>query len=215
MGKLDLLVTIDFRMTSTGQFADVVLPAATWYEKSDLSCTDLHPYVHSFNAAIDPPWEARSDWDAFSDLARVFSRLAAEPGWACAATSWPRRSPTTRPAEASSRSARSRTGRPARSSRCPGKTMPALTMVERDFGPIHEKLTSLGPLVESLGVGAKGVTWRPEEEIDWLGAANGVVRGGVGRRPALAGARRAGRRGDPRALRHDQRAPRHTTASGP
>ena len=75
-GKLDLLVNIDFRMTSTGQFGDVVLPAATWYEKSDLSCTDMHPYVHSFNAAIDPPWEARSDWDAFKDLARVFSRLA-------------------------------------------------------------------------------------------------------------------------------------------
>ncbi len=83
----------------------MVLPAATWYEKSDLSCTDLHPYVHSFNAAIDPPWEARSDWDAFSDLARVFSRLA-ETGSACAATSWPRRSPTTPRPRPRSRSAR-------------------------------------------------------------------------------------------------------------
>ncbi|MGH2865013.1 MAG: nitrate reductase subunit alpha, partial [Solirubrobacteraceae bacterium] len=42
-GKLDLLTTIDFRMTSNVLFSDVVLPAATWYEKYDLSSTDLHP----------------------------------------------------------------------------------------------------------------------------------------------------------------------------
>src|SRR5262249_2718512 len=32
-GKLDLLTTIDFRMTSSALFSDIVLPAATWYEK--------------------------------------------------------------------------------------------------------------------------------------------------------------------------------------
>lgn len=60
-GKLDLLVNIDFRMTSTGLHADVLLPAATWYEKHDLSMTDMHPFVHSFNPAVPPPWEARTD----------------------------------------------------------------------------------------------------------------------------------------------------------
>ncbi|MDE3083491.1 MAG: nitrate reductase subunit alpha, partial [Acidobacteriota bacterium] len=39
VGKLDLLVSLDFRMTSTGLFSDVLLPAATWYEKYDLSST--------------------------------------------------------------------------------------------------------------------------------------------------------------------------------
>ncbi|MBF6202212.1 molybdopterin-dependent oxidoreductase, partial [Nocardia cyriacigeorgica] len=38
-GKLDLLLALDFRMTSTTLFADIVLPAATWYEKHDLSST--------------------------------------------------------------------------------------------------------------------------------------------------------------------------------
>ena len=52
VGKLDLLVSLDFRMTSTGLFSDVLLPAATWYEKYDLSSTDMHPFVHAFNAAI-------------------------------------------------------------------------------------------------------------------------------------------------------------------
>ena len=51
-GKLDLLLSLDFRMTSTTLFSDIVLPAATWYEKHDLSSTDMHPFVHAFNPAI-------------------------------------------------------------------------------------------------------------------------------------------------------------------
>ena len=61
-GKLDLLMSIDFRMTSTTLLSDVVLPAATWYEKADLSSTDMHPFIHAFSPAIDPPWETRSDY---------------------------------------------------------------------------------------------------------------------------------------------------------
>ncbi len=76
-GKLDLLLTLDFRMTSTTIFSDVVLPAATWYEKHDLNTTDMHPFVHSFNPAISPPWQTRTDWDAFMTIGGRFSELAA------------------------------------------------------------------------------------------------------------------------------------------
>src|SRR5699024_3476241 len=48
-GKLDLLINYDFRMSGTGLYSDIVLPAATWYEKHDLSSTDMHPFVHPFN----------------------------------------------------------------------------------------------------------------------------------------------------------------------
>ncbi|MCU7731220.1 molybdopterin-dependent oxidoreductase, partial [Actinoplanes sp. KI2] len=75
-GKLDLLLTLDFRMTSTTVYSDVVLPAATWYEKHDLSTTDMHPFVHSFNPAIPPPWQTRTDWDAFMTIAQAFSAMA-------------------------------------------------------------------------------------------------------------------------------------------
>lgn len=75
-GKLDMLMSIDFRMTSTTLFSDVVLPAATWYEKGDLSSTDMHPYIHAFSPAIDPPWETRSDYDAFGAIAKAFSAQA-------------------------------------------------------------------------------------------------------------------------------------------
>ncbi len=70
IGKLDLVVTIDFRMSTSALYSDIVLPAATWYEKNDLSTTDLHPFIHPFNQAIPPPWEAKADWDIFVALAR-------------------------------------------------------------------------------------------------------------------------------------------------
>ena len=68
--------TADFRNTSTTLHSDVVLPAATWYEKYDLSTTDMHPFIHSFNAAIDPPWEARSDFEIYQQLAGMISDWA-------------------------------------------------------------------------------------------------------------------------------------------
>ena len=70
-GKLDLLLSLDFRMTSTTLFSDVVLPAATWYEKHDLYSTDMHPFVHAFNPAIAPPWQTRTDFDTFHIAAGV------------------------------------------------------------------------------------------------------------------------------------------------
>jgi nitrate reductase alpha subunit len=69
-GKLDLLVSIDFRMTSYGPVRRH--PAAGGHvvrEARPLS-TDMHPYVHAFTPAIDPPWETKSDYDIFGDLAK-------------------------------------------------------------------------------------------------------------------------------------------------
>ena len=53
-GKLDLLVTIDFRMSTTCVYSDIVLPTATWYEKNDLNTTDMHPFIHPLTSAADP-----------------------------------------------------------------------------------------------------------------------------------------------------------------
>ena len=64
-------------MTSTTVYSDVVLPAATWYEKHDLNTTDMHPFVHSFNPAIAPPWQTRTDFAIFKALSEEFSRQAA------------------------------------------------------------------------------------------------------------------------------------------
>ncbi|MBX9701707.1 MAG: nitrate reductase subunit alpha, partial [Acetobacteraceae bacterium] len=75
-GKLDLLVTLDFRMSTTCMYSDIVLPTATWYEKHDLNTSDMHPFIHPLSAAVDPAWESRTDWAIFRGIARRFSELA-------------------------------------------------------------------------------------------------------------------------------------------
>ena len=52
-GKLDLLVTLDFRMSTTCLYSDIVLPTATWYEKNDLNTSDMHPFIHPLSTAVD------------------------------------------------------------------------------------------------------------------------------------------------------------------
>ena len=77
-GKLDLLVTLELRMSTSAMYADVALPAAGWYEMHDLNTTDMHPFIHPFNPAIDPPWETRTNWEQFKTIAEKFSEMAVD-----------------------------------------------------------------------------------------------------------------------------------------
>ncbi len=67
-----MLVTLDFRMSSTCLYSDIVLPTATWYEKNDLNTSDMHPFIHPLSTAVDPAWQSRSDWDIYKGFARKF-----------------------------------------------------------------------------------------------------------------------------------------------
>jgi anaerobic selenocysteine-containing dehydrogenase len=63
------LVVSDAFLTETAQLADVVLPAALWGEKTG-TYTNADRTVHLSDQAVDPPGEARSDFDMFVDYAR-------------------------------------------------------------------------------------------------------------------------------------------------
>ena len=184
-GKLDLMTTIDFRMTSNALFSDVVLPAATWYEKYDLSSTDLHPFVHAFNEAIAPPWEAKSDWEAFHRIAKQFSRLAERHlGVRKDLVAAPLQHDT--PDEIAQPLGEVRDWRAGECDPVPGRTMPKLLVVERDYPHVAERWAALGPLLEELGSQVKGASWKPLREIEELRAKTGAVRGGVADgRPSL------------------------------
>ena len=184
-GKLDLLMTIDFRQTSTTIFSDVVLPAATWYEKHDLNTTDMHPFVHSFNPAIAPPWQTRTDWDAWQTIAAKFSELAATHlGVRKDVVAVPLTHDT-----ADAMANPHGVVRDWKKGECepiPGVTMPKLVEVERDYGAVAEKMNALGPLVDTLGATTKGVTFELGKQVDYLRRKNGPVRGGVADgRPSL------------------------------
>jgi nitrate reductase / nitrite oxidoreductase, alpha subunit len=180
-GKLDLLVNVDFRMTTTGLYSDVVLPAATWYEKFDLSMTDMHPFVHSFNQAVPPPWECRSDWEAFKAIAEAFAPLGAKHlGVRRDLVATPLAHDT--PGELAQPLGRVRDWRAGECEPVPGRTMPNLAVVERDYGAVFERFTSLGPLMEEQGSVVKSASWKPTDEVEWLAHRNGRAANG---RPRL------------------------------
>jgi nitrate reductase alpha subunit len=173
-GKLDLLMTLDFRMTSSTLFSDVVLPAATWYEKHDINTTDMHPFVHSFNPAISPPWQSKSDWDAWKEIARRFSELAVDHLGT-------RKDVVTKPlwhdtseamATVHGRVLDWKTGEV---DAVPGKTLPVIAEVERDYTAVYDKMTSIGPLLETVGMLTKGVKYEVSREVGILGGRNGLV----------------------------------------
>jgi nitrate reductase / nitrite oxidoreductase, alpha subunit len=174
-GKLDLLVTLDFRMSTTCLYSDIVLPTATWYEKNDLNTSDMHPFIHPLSQAVDPCWQARSDWDIYKGIAKRFAEIArhhlgvekdvvltplmhdspGELGQAFDVKDW----------------------RKGECEPVPGKTMPAITVVERDYPNTYKRFTSLGPLMAKAGNGGKGIAWNTEHEVEFLGKLNGLAEG--------------------------------------
>ncbi|OKB80697.1 nitrate reductase subunit alpha, partial [Escherichia coli] len=60
----------------------------------------------------------------------------------------------------------------------PGKTAPNIVAVERDYPATYERFTSLGPLMDKLGNGGKGISWNTQDEIDFLGKLNYTKRDG-------------------------------------
>lgn len=173
IGKLDLMVDINFRLNSTGAHSDIVLPTATWYEKNDLNTTDMHPFIHPLTEAVNPGWESRSDWQIFRNIARAFAVLAGkhlgkrkdllaiplmhdsafELGQAMGVCDWKR----------------------GECEPVPGKTLPLLKVVERDYGETYKKFCALGPLMVSQGNNVKGLSWNTEEEYERLKVQNGTI----------------------------------------
>ena len=173
-GKLDLLVTLDFRMSTTCLYSDIVLPTATWYEKNDLNTSDMHPFIHPLSAAVDPAWQARSDWEIYKGLAKAFSEVCvghlgveqdvvltplmhdspAELAQPYGVRDWQR----------------------GEVDLIPGVTAPQITVVERDYPNTYKRFTALGPLMDRLGNGGKGIAWNTETEVEQLGDLNGRVR---------------------------------------
>jgi nitrate reductase alpha subunit len=170
-GKLDLLVGIDFRMSTTCLYSDVILPTATWYEKDDLNTSDMHPFIHPLTEAVNPAWESRSDWDIFKGLAKAYSEIVpghlgvekdvvtlpllhdspAELGQAVDVKDWKR----------------------GEVDPVPGKTMPNIVVVERDYPAVYDRFTALGPLMDKAGNAVKGLAWDTQDEVKHLADMNG------------------------------------------
>jgi nitrate reductase / nitrite oxidoreductase, alpha subunit len=172
-GKLDLLVTIDFRMSTTCVYSDIALPTATWYEKNDLNTSDMHPFIHPLQNAVDPLWESKSDWEIFKGIAKAFSEIAPEVlGVEKDVVLTPTLHDT--PGELA-QALDVKDWKRGEVEPIPGKTMPAVAVVTRDYPNLYKHFTALGPLLEKVGNGGKGIGWNTEIEVEHLKALNGVV----------------------------------------
>ena len=172
-GKLDLLVTLDFRMSTTCMYSDIVLPTATWYEKNDLNTSDMHPFIHPLTSAVDSVWEARNDWDIYKGIAKAFSAVAPEVlGVEKDVVLTPILHDT---AGEIAQAFDVKDWKKGEIDPIPGKTMPAVAVVERDYPNLYKRFTSLGPLMAKLGNGGKGMSWNTEHEVDFLKRLNGAV----------------------------------------
>ncbi|HVZ02962.1 MAG TPA: nitrate reductase subunit alpha [Dongiaceae bacterium] len=176
-GKLDLLVTLDFRMSTTCVYSDIVLPTATWYEKNDLNTSDMHPFIHPLTAAADPAWEARSDWQIYKGIAEAFSRVAPEVlGVEKDVVLTPIQHDT---AGEMAQALDVKDWTRGEVEPVPGRTMAQIAVVERDYPNLYKRFTALGPLMTKVGNGGKGIAWNTEHEVENLKRLNGAVEAGA------------------------------------
>jgi DMSO reductase family type II enzyme molybdopterin subunit len=79
--QLKLLVTIDWRVSTTGMYSDYILPAAGYYEKDDLTWgTPIAPFAHATTKAVDPLGESKHEWDFHCLLLKTLQAQATAKG---------------------------------------------------------------------------------------------------------------------------------------
>ena len=67
LSTLDFLAVQDIFLTETAEFADVILPATSYLEK-DGTYTNTDRRVQRGHKVLDPPGQARSDWEIIQDI---------------------------------------------------------------------------------------------------------------------------------------------------
>ncbi|MCC7133857.1 MAG: nitrate reductase subunit alpha [Gemmatimonadales bacterium] len=169
-GKMDLVVDLNFRMDSSALYSDIVLPAASWYEKADLNSTDLHSFIHPLSQAVAPVWESKSDWDIFKALAKATSD--------CARTHFAGTHHDIVATPLSHDTADEITQPVVKDwyrGECepvPGRSMHKMGVVERDYTKLYEKYITLGDNIRAKGLSAHGNHYLCEAEYDQLLASN-------------------------------------------
>jgi nitrate reductase alpha subunit len=185
VGKMDLIVDLNFRMDSSALYSDIVLPTASWYEKADLNSTDLHSFIHPLSAAIPPVWESKTDWNIFRDIAKVTSDAAVryfpEPQKDIVAT------PIAHDSAGEIAQPTIQDWYRGECDPVPGSTMHGLVVVDRDYTKLYDKFIALGERLRTAGLGAHGNSYDCADAYDEMLASRHFPMAGSngGRRPSL------------------------------
>lgn len=169
-GKMDLVVDLNFRMDSSALYSDIVLPAASWYEKADMNSTDMHSFIHPLGRAIPPVWESKTDWDIFKEMAKATSEMAKKylPEPQIDVVNLP-----------ISHDSNGEITQPSikdwftgECEAIPGQSMHKIVAVERDYTKLYEKFITLGEGIRKNGLGAHGNHYFCDEEYDEMITSN-------------------------------------------
>ena len=77
--NFELIVTWEFRMSSSAMQSDIILPAAGWHEKSGVKfCQSYVPYICVGETAVKPLYESKNEFDIMARLAATLERRAKE-----------------------------------------------------------------------------------------------------------------------------------------
>lgn len=169
-GKMDLVVDLNFRMDSSALYSDIVLPAASWYEKADLNSTDLHSFIHPLSAAIAPVWESKTDWEIFKLIAKATSELAKvhlnqpQKDIVCSPISHDTAGEITQPSI--------KDWYKGECEAIPGKTMHSIAVVDRDYTKLYDKYISLGENIKKNGLGGHGNHYMCEDVYNEMVESN-------------------------------------------
>lgn len=68
-GELECVICFEFQHTKTVDYSDVTFASASWYEKTELVITPLHPWVQIMQPMVDPPGIARPELWTCKELA--------------------------------------------------------------------------------------------------------------------------------------------------
>ncbi len=81
LSKVPFIVTADHFMTDTAAASDLILPATCFLEEEDIYFNSMsHQYLNYGVKLLDPPWECRSEYEVFKELA-VRLGISEFPGW--------------------------------------------------------------------------------------------------------------------------------------
>ncbi|MGH9518294.1 MAG: molybdopterin-dependent oxidoreductase, partial [Terriglobales bacterium] len=182
-GKMDLVVDLNFRMDTSALYSDIVLPAASWYEKNDLNTTDLHSYIHPLSAAVPPCWESKTDWEIFRLLAQKVSQLA--PAHFPAPVEDLVATPLLHDTADEVAQPEVKDWLSGECEPIPGKTMPRFHLVERDYVNLVHQFSSLGPDLRRDGVEDRGIHMPVADLYDEFAAITPEYRWGGQTYPSL------------------------------
>jgi nitrate reductase alpha subunit len=143
-------------MSTTCVYSDIVLPTATWYEKNDLNTSDMHPFIHP----LARRWIRPGSRVRLGDLQGIAKTFSESPRRCWASRTDVVLTPIQH--DTAGELAQPFDVKDWKKGECepiPGKTMPHHRGRARLPNLYSKRFTSLGPLLDKLGNGGKGIGW--------------------------------------------------------